>query len=75
MKAKLTITIEKELVPRAKRYAKSRGISLSNLIEQELRDASSTTQKVETFTQRWTGRFRPADRGSERYERLAKKYL
>jgi post-segregation antitoxin (ccd killing protein) len=38
MKQKLTITVDGELVPMAKRYARSRGVSLSSLIETELRD-------------------------------------
>ncbi len=29
----------------------------------------------ETFSQRWQGKFVPADRDDERYEALAKKYL
>jgi predicted transcriptional regulator len=74
MKAKLTITVDEELVPRAKRYAQSRGASLSQIIEDALRTASSS-DKVATFSQRWRGRFQPAERKSERYKRLAKKYL
>ena len=34
MKQKLTITVDAELLPLAKRYARSRGVSLSSLIEQ-----------------------------------------
>ena len=39
MKKKLTITIDSELIPVAKRYARQHGISLSALIERYL-DAS-----------------------------------
>lgn len=38
MKTKLTVTIDSELVPLAKKYANSQGVSLSSLIEQALRD-------------------------------------
>jgi hypothetical protein len=34
MKTKLTLTVEKEIVEKAKRKASSRGISLSNLFEE-----------------------------------------
>lgn len=34
MKTKLTLTVEKEIVEKAKRKAASRGISLSNLFEE-----------------------------------------
>ena len=74
MKQKLTITVDAELVPIAKRFAKSRGVSLSSLIEQSLREA--TTRDVgPTFTSRWRGRFRAAKREDDRYGVLAKKYL
>ena len=38
MKQKLTITVDADLLPAAKRYARARGVSLSSLIEQSLRD-------------------------------------
>ena len=74
MRAKLTITIEKDLIPQAKRYAKSRGTSLSRLIEGALREANAS-EKTLSFSERWRGRFRPAERDSARYKRLARKYL
>jgi hypothetical protein len=74
VKTKLTITIDEDLVPLAKRYAKSQGTSLSNVIEQALRDAS-TSKASHAFSERWRGRFKPSNRTSERYRRLARKYL
>jgi hypothetical protein len=71
---KLTITVDEDLVPQAKRYAKSQSTSLSRLIEQALREASAS-KPLPTFSERWRGRFRPAERTTERYQRLAKKYL
>ena len=38
MKKKLTITVDADVLPLAKRYARSRGVSLSSLVEQALRD-------------------------------------
>ena len=37
MKAKLTVTIDEELIPKAKEQARSQGLSLSDLIERALR--------------------------------------
>jgi Family of unknown function (DUF6364) len=72
MKAKLTVTLDEELIPKAKRYARSRGISLSQLIETSLRVVTSDQG---TFSQRWRGRFEPAGRDDERYKALSAKYL
>ena len=73
MKAKLTVTIDEDLIPQVKRYARSRGVSLSHLIEVALRELSSNPGP--SFSQRWGGKFRPADRDDERYRALANKYL
>ena len=74
MKQKLTITVDAELLPITKRYARSQGVSLSSLIEQSLREV--TRGNVQSFASRWRGRFRAAEReGDPRYDALAKKYL
>lgn len=73
MKTKLTITIDADLVPRAKRYARAHGVSLSQLIETALREMSAADHP--TFSQRWRGKFRPAGHDDERYKQLARKYL
>ena len=73
MKQKLTITVDAELVPIAKRYARSRGVSLSSIIEEALREA--TENQAPSFTSRWRGRFQPAERNAPRYDMLAGKYL
>lgn len=72
MKAKLTVTIDEEVVPRAKEYARARGISLSQLIENSLRELSSGERT--SFAQRWRGKFVAAERDDERYRALAKRY-
>lgn len=73
MKQKLTITVDAELVPAAKRYARSRGMSLSAVIEQSLREVAG--EETQTFSQKWRGKFKAAEHGDARYEALAKKYL
>ena len=73
MKQKLTVTVDAELLPLAKRYARSRGVSLSSLIEQSLRAVAG--EDTPTFASRWRGRLRAARRDEPRYEALAKKYL
>ena len=74
MKQKLTITVDADLVPRAKRYAKSKGVSLSSLVEQSLREMAG--EYSTTFASRWRGRFQAAGReGDPRYDSLAEKYL
>ena len=74
MKQKLTITVDAELLPVAKRYARSRGVSLSSLVEQSLREMAGSN--APTFSARWRGKFRAAERkGDPRYDALAKKYL
>ena len=73
MKKKLTITVDADLLPIAKRYARSRGVSLSSLIEQSLREVAGDDS--EPFTSRWRGRFQAAERDDPRYDALAEKYL
>ena len=74
MKKKLTITIDSELIPFAKRYARLRGVSLSALIERYL--AETTHRDEESFASRWRGKFQPAEKdGDPRYEFLKKKYF
>ena len=74
MKQKLTITVDAEVLPVAKRYARSRGVSLSSLVEQSLREMAR--EDAPSFASRWRGKFRAAGREDDpRYEALAKKYL
>ena len=73
MKRKLTITVDDELPPRAKQYARSRGVSLSALIEASLRDLAA--EGTPSFASQWRGRFEAPPRDDGRYEVLARKYL
>lgn len=67
------MTIDEELVPVAKQHARSMGLSLSQLIEQALRDIS--TEAGPSFSERWRGKFKVAVRDEARFRVLAKKYL
>ena len=46
MKQKLTITVDAELIAVAKRYARSRGVSISYLIERSIREATREDAQV-----------------------------
>ncbi len=74
MKQKLTVTVDADLLPLAKRYARSRGVSLSSLVEQSLREVAG--ECAPSFASRWKGKFQAAHREDDpRYAALAKKYL
>ena len=73
MKTKLTITIDQDLLPKAKRYAKSRGVSLSSLVEDAL-ERMTGADDATSFVDRWRGSMRLADRDDERYRALVEKY-
>lgn len=73
IKKKLTITIDAELLPKARRYAHSRGVSLSSFIEQSLKAVAG--EDSPSFATRWRGRFKPAGRRDPRYDALARKHL
>lgn len=49
MNAKLTLTIDKDVIEKAKRYAKSENRSLSNLIESFLRQVSSDEKTEDEY--------------------------
>lgn len=74
MKQKLTINIDAALLSKAKRYARSRGVSLSSLVEQSLRKLAG--EHTSSFASRWRGKFRAAERANDpRYDALARKYF
>ena len=73
MKQKLTVTVDPEVVVAAKRYERSRGVSLSALIERRLREELISGEP--SFALQWRGRFRRANRDDPRTEALARKYL
>ena len=73
MKTKLTLTIDSQLIPRAKRYARARGVSLSSVVEEALRKVAA--DESPSFVERWRGRFQPALKDDPRFRALAEKYL
>ena len=74
MKKKLTLTIDADLVPLAKSYAHSQGLSLSSLVERSLRELAELG--APSFTSKWRGQFKGAEsEGDARYNFLARKYL
>ncbi len=73
MKRKITITLDDALLHEAERFAHSRGLSLSSLIETSLRE--TLADDIPTVAERWRGKFRPAERDGPRYKALARKYL
>ena len=75
MKAKLTITMDPDTVKLAKSYAKSKGVSLSSLVEQALLEMTKDHEL--TFSEKWRGRVKymsDEEIDAARYEYLARKY-
>ncbi len=73
MKKKLTVTVDADVLPIAKQYARAKGVSLSSLIERSLRLMAAG--EAPSFASRWRGRLQAARGDDPRYEALAKKYL
>ena len=72
MKTKLNLTIDKDLVPKSKAYARMKGKSVSQFIEDLLRKAISN--KDESFVKRWRGKFIIADKTDPRHQILKRRY-
>lgn len=73
MKTKLTVTVDEKLIPRAKAYARAHGTSLSQLIEDALREATDIRERP--FSERWRGKFVATPGDEPRRRALAEKYL
>ena len=72
MKTKLNLTIDKDLVPKSKAYARMKGKSVSQFIEDLLRKAISN--KDESFVKRWRGKLIISDKTDPRYQILKRRY-
>lgn len=72
MKTKLNLTIEKELVPRTKAFARKHGKSVSELVEELLREV--TDKSSSTFSKKWRGRFKLAQKDGPRFKKLKERY-
>ena len=72
MKEKLTLTIDRAAIARAKAFAKRERTSLSQLVEKQFKRLGS-----ESFVQKWGGKFKEplADPADPRLTYLRKKYL
>ena len=84
MKTKLTLTIEEEIIKRAKKYAKDKNNSLSGIIEIYLKiltkeEQKEKTQKLNPVVQSLKGSFKMPEKDmdykKELRDRLEKKYL
>ncbi len=73
MKAKLNLTIEEELIPLSKKYARSQGLSVSQLVEKLLRQL--TMKEKPAFSSRWRGKFKTIEKNDTRYEKLKERFL
>lgn len=74
MKTKLTLTIDEDVIPDAKRYAKEQGVSLSQLVETSLRELAQ--KQKGSFSSRWRGRLRPSEGPDDaRRRKLTQRFL
>jgi hypothetical protein len=73
MKTKLTLTVEKSLIPKSKQYARRMGKSVSQLVEDLLREKIGENKT--SFSSRWRGQFRSEPKETPRYEKLSDRYL
>ncbi len=77
MKSRLTLTIDPQVMHRAKLYARSRNQSLSSLVEGLLKDVEGGEEEGDSgvsFSKRWGGKLEVASRDEERFQYLSKKY-
>lgn len=72
MKARLHLSIDREVILSSKVYAKHRGMSLSALVESFLRDAVEAEEPG--FAEKWRGRFHVDDPENARMTYLKKRY-
>lgn len=73
MKSKINLTIDEELVPQSKNYAKKQGLSVSQLVEDLLRKTVQNDKP--SFSSRWRGKFTIADKDDGRFNKLKERYL
>lgn len=71
MKEKLTLTVDREAIRRAKAYAKKEKTSVSQLVEQQFKRLGG-----ESFADKWQGKFKlpKPDPNDHRMNHLLKKY-
>ena len=76
MKTRITLTIDPAVSHLAKQRARAQGTSVSNLVEQMLREEirEESTPDAPTFSSRWAGKAKLAGRSDTRSKRLREKY-
>ena len=76
MKDRVTLTIEPEIVGRAKKIAHQRKTTVSALVEDLIRRTPISAELEEDFVHKWTGklRVRKTPGRDSRFEYLKKKY-
>lgn len=72
MKTKINLTIDSKLVPRSKRYAKNKGKSVSQLVE-ELLEKALEQDKI-NFSEKWLGKLDVASEKDIRTQYLKNRY-
>jgi hypothetical protein len=72
MKTKLTLSVDREAIAEAKKFARRNGTSLSELVEDQFRKLGE-----QSFAQRWYGQFEvPVPKpGDARLKYLLQKYV
>ena len=72
MKTKLTLTVDRDAVAGAKKFARRNGTSLSELVEKQFRKLGQ-----QSFAQRWYGQFKvPVPKTNDaRLKYLLRKYV
>ena len=73
MKVKVNLTIEENLVERTKHYAKMQGVSISQIVENFLREKVSTHET--SFCNRWRGYFQLSTKNDKRSQKLKERYI
>jgi len=66
MKERVTVTMDRDLIVRAKLLAHHQGTSLSSLVEHSLQASMAPrTRPAGSFVERWAGRFTVREGGNE----------
>ncbi len=77
MKSRITLTIDPNVSHRAKRWARKNRTSVSGLVEQLLREKTGESPSEPpgvSFSKRWQGKLRLAEKKGARYRTLKEKY-
>ena len=72
MKTKINLTIDEDLVPKSKDYAKKHGVSVSQLVEEMLRE--KINKVTPSFSTRWRGKLKADKKDGLRYKNLKQRY-